>query len=135
MNALETARARTDVLFDRLDPAALYDRPVAERHRLIFYLGHVEAFDWNLISRHAIEKQSFHPSFDKLFAFGIDPEPGGAPADRPADWPAEKEVREYGARVRGEIDAALAAVPDQLVNVAIEHRLMHAETLAYLFHN
>lgn len=135
MNTLNAARARTDSLFSLLAPAALYDRPVADRHRLVFYLGHVEAFDWNLISKHAVAKPSFHPSFDKLFAFGIDPEPGGAPADRAADWPAEREVREYGARVRREIDASIAEIPEQLLNVAIEHRLMHAETLAYLFHN
>ena len=101
-NALTAARSRTDELFRLLDPAALYERPVPERHRLIFYLGHVEAFDWNLISKHAVEKPSFHPSFDKLFAFGIDPEPGGAPVDRPSDWPSEREVREYAARVREE---------------------------------
>ena len=135
MNALEAARTRSDALFDLLDPAALYDRPVADRHRLIFYLGHVEAFDWNLMSKHALDKPSFHPSFDKLFAFGIDPEPGGAPADRPSDWPSEREVRDYASRVRCEIDAAAEKIPDQLLNVAVEHRLMHAETLAYLFHN
>jgi formylglycine-generating enzyme required for sulfatase activity len=102
---------------------------------LIFYLGHVEAFDWNLLSRHALDKPSFHPSFDKLFAFGIDPEVGKAPADQPADWPREKEVRAYAARVRQELDSSLAQVPEQLLHVAIEHRYMHAETLAYLFHN
>ena len=42
----DAARARTDALFELLDPVALYDRPVPERHRLIFYLGHLEAFDW-----------------------------------------------------------------------------------------
>jgi gamma-glutamyl hercynylcysteine S-oxide synthase len=136
---LDAARAQTDALFSLLDPAALYDRPVADRHRLIFYLGHVEAFDWNLLSRHAFDKPSFHPAFDKLFAFGIDPEPGRAPADQPADWPSETEVRGYCSRVRHELDAALTksgeANQDQLLNVAVEHRMMHAETLAYLFHN
>jgi gamma-glutamyl hercynylcysteine S-oxide synthase len=129
------ARAQTDQLFSLLDPAALYDRPVDERHRLIFYLGHVEAFDWNLLHERALGKASFHPTFDKLFAFGIDPEPGRAPADRPADWPREEEVRAYIARVRSELDSALDRVPEQLLHVAVEHRLMHAETLAYLFHN
>src|SRR5580658_6197353 len=136
---LDAARAQTDALFSLLDPAALYDRPVADRHRLIFYLGHVEAFDWNLLSRHAFDKPSFHPAFDKLFAFGIDPEPGRAPADEPADWPSETEVRAYCTRVRRELDEALAKSgghnQDQLLNVAVEHRVMHAETLAYLFHN
>ncbi len=132
---LNEARAQTDALFSLLHPDALYDRPVADRHRLIFYLGHVEAFDWNLLSKHALDKPSFHPEFDKLFAFGIDPEPGKAPGDRPADWPSEKEVRAYCARVRKELDENLQHVPEQLLHVALEHRLMHAETLAYLFHN
>jgi iron(II)-dependent oxidoreductase len=37
--------------------------------------------------------------------------------------------------VRSELDSSLGRAPEQLLNVAIEHRLMHAETLAYLFHN
>ena len=37
-------------LFEMLPPNSFYERPVAERHRLIFYLGHLEAFDWNLLS-------------------------------------------------------------------------------------
>lgn len=132
---IEEARSQTDALFSMLDPAALYHRPVSDRHRLIFYLGHVEAFDWNLLSKHALDKPSFQPEFDKLFAFGIDPEPGRAPADQPSDWPSEKQVRDYCGRVRATLDESLATVPEQLLHVAIEHRLMHAETLAYLFHN
>ena len=56
--ALATARDDTDALFASLRPAALYDRPVEERHRLIFYLGHLEAFDWNLISE-AVEQAGY----------------------------------------------------------------------------
>ncbi len=130
MNALEAARARTDVLFDLLDPKALYARPVPERHRLIFYLGHVEAFDWNLMG-----KTPGHPAFDKLFAFGIDPEPGCSPADQPGDWPSEEEVRGYVARVRENLNVTSGNIDPQLLHVAVEHRLMHAETLAYLIHN
>lgn len=127
---LTQARSATDALFGLLDARALYDRPVPERHRLIFYLGHVEAFDWNLFSQHALDRGALHPSFDKLFAFGIDPEPGRAPADQPSDWPSEKEVREYVARVRAELDASVEHLPAQLLHVAIEHRLMHAERRA-----
>ena len=35
---LADARTRTDEIFRILKPEALYDRPIAERHRLIFYL-------------------------------------------------------------------------------------------------
>ena len=43
------ARAQSDRLFAMLRPDAFYDRPIPERHRIIFYLGHLEAFDWNLL--------------------------------------------------------------------------------------
>ena len=52
---LESARVTTDDLFALLAPEALYERPIPERHRLIFYLGHLEAFDWNLIARTTLD--------------------------------------------------------------------------------
>ena len=132
---INSARARTDELFALLKPEAIYSRPVAERHRLIFYLGHLEAFDWNQICRGALDIPSFHPQFDKLFEFGIDPPVGRAAEDQPSDWPAVDEVLKYNRRARRSIDEALGQAPEQLVQVAIEHRLMHAETFAYLIHN
>ena len=132
---MDEARRRTDDLFDLLTPAALYSRPIPERHRLIFYLGHLEAFDWNQIARNALGVSSFQPEFDQLFEFGIDPPVGKAAQDQPADWPGVREVLAYNRRVRESIDGLLERAPEQIVHVAIEHRLMHAETLAYLFHN
>jgi len=132
--ALGQARAGTDALFDLVHPGALYERPIPERHRIIFYLGHLEAFDWNLLGR-ALEIPVFHADFDHLFSFGIDPPPGELPADKPSEWPAEVEVRAYSARVRRQLDDALPRAPEQLMHVAIEHRLMHAETFAYMLHN
>ena len=52
-HALASARATTDALFGLVRPEAFYERPVPERHRIIFYFGHLEAFDWNLISQAA----------------------------------------------------------------------------------
>ena len=132
---MESARARTDELFALLSPQAVYSRPVPERHRLIFYLGHLEAFDWNLICRKSLGIPSFHPQFDKLFEFGIDPPVGQAAQDQPADWPSVEEVAAYNQRVRRIIDDSLGQAPEQIAHVAIEHRLMHAETFAYLIHN
>jgi len=131
---LGKARQMTDSLFPLLRPDALYNRPIPERHRLIFYLGHLEAFDWNLIAGQAFGIEPFHAEFDKLFAFGIDPVDGGLPTDQPADWPREKEIRAYNTRVRARLDQLLPETESALLHVAIEHRLMHAETLAYLFH-
>jgi len=144
---LSNARARTDQLFDIVKPEFLYERPIPERHRIIFYIGHLEAFDWNLLRDRLLRLSSFHPAYDQLFAFGIDPVGGGLPDDKPGDWPTLPEVRNYVKRIRESIDEGLRALssgseaadvpefpPSQLLNVAIEHRLMHAETLAYMFH-
>jgi gamma-glutamyl hercynylcysteine S-oxide synthase len=132
---LDSARQLTDSIFRLLKPAALYSRPIPERHRLVFYLGHLEAFDWNLMGRKTLGVDSWSPQFDTLFEFGIDPPVGQAATDQPSDWPAVDEIQAYNQRVRGRIDELFDQVPEQIVQVALEHRLMHAETLAYLLHN
>lgn len=128
------ARKQTDFLFSVIDPAALYERPIPERHRLIFYLGHLEAFDWNQIAG-ALGEPRFRPEFDRLFEAGIDPDSTRLPSDRPSDWPSVDEVRSYGRQVREQADRLLARVPEHLALMLIEHRLMHAETIAYLLQN
>src|SRR5579864_1883647 len=143
---ISDARRRSDDLFEIVQPAALYDRPIPERHRIIFYIGHLEAFDWNLL-REPLRLKTLHPEFDRLFAFGIDPVGGGLPTDQPSEWPALAAVHDYVAKVRSALDEVLSIAVfhpheitrdgfalDTLLNVAIEHRLMHVETLAYMLH-
>jgi ergothioneine biosynthesis protein EgtB len=142
---LQEARERTDALFSLLPPNTFYDRPIPERHRLIFYLGHLEAFDRNLLSA-ALGIASEDSTLDKLFSFGIDPVGGGLPTDKPSDWPSLAQVEKYNHAVRRKLDERLrepglspgadpSLADGTMLNVAIEHRLMHAETLAYLLHN
>ena len=69
--AIEEAREQTDALFRVVRPDSFYERPIAERHRIVFYLGHVEAFNWNLLRTWHPDVRPFHPEFDRLFAFGI----------------------------------------------------------------
>ena len=132
---LEEARWRTDRLFALLSPEAMYERSIPERHRLIFYLGHIEAFDWNQLCRWTLDLPAFHETFDQLFEAGIDPAVGHVPTDAPSDWPRLEEVQRYNVRVRQEVDRALDHVPEEIIHVAIEHRLMHAETTVYLLHH
>lgn len=147
MEQIADARRRTDDLFAIVREDSLYERPIAERHRIIFYIGHLEAFDWNLLGHRVFGLKSFHPEFDRLFAFGIDPVGGGLPNDQPSEWPSVAELREYVSRLRTILDEklgeALGENPaprsdefslDTLLHVALEHRLMHAETLAYMLH-
>jgi ergothioneine biosynthesis protein EgtB len=139
-------------LFEIVKPEFLFGRPISERHRLAFYIGHLEAFDWNLLSV-PLGLTSEDPALDTLFAFGIDPVDGQLPSDQPSDWPPLDEFYRYREQARAQLDAALDHVPldqaaldqdaldadragriDQLLHVAIEHRQMHAETLSYLLH-
>ncbi|MBL8727539.1 MAG: SUMF1/EgtB/PvdO family nonheme iron enzyme [Planctomycetes bacterium] len=138
---LRAARARTDAVFAMLRPEGFYARAIAERHRLIFYLGHLEVFDWNLLVRDCLGRPSRHREWEQLFAFGIDPVDGELPTDAPEDWPTIADVRAFGDERRADVDRALAQAPlrDWLADgwawhMAIEHRAMHAETLAYLVH-
>ena len=144
LERIAEARRQTDELFDLVRPEALYERPIPERHRIIFYLGHLEAFDWNLLHPYLPRLKTFDPHLDRLFAFGIDPVDGGLPSDQPSDWPARTHIESYRSRIRATLDTALMdgsfcdwardESPRVLLNVAIEHRLMHAETLAYMLH-
>src|SRR6185436_3338871 len=139
---LATARKSTDRLFQLLRPAALVERPIPERHRLIFYLGHLEAFDRNLMADAGLGMPAIHEELDRLFAFGIDPVDGALPSEPASVWPSEPDVRVYNSRVRDAVDRCLEEADledDHLdaagaLHVLIEHRLMHAETLAYAIH-
>ena len=95
LTRLADARSQTDKLFEMIRPEALYQRPIAERHRIVFYIGHLEAFDWNLLRTHLSGLKPFHAEFDQLFAFGIDPVDGGLPSDQPGDWPSLAQVHGY----------------------------------------
>jgi len=146
LERISDARRQSDALFDIVREDSMYERPIPERHRIVFYVGHLEAFDWNLLHENVFGLTSFHPQFDRLFAFGIDPVGGGLPTDQPADWPALDSVREYVRQIRAALDEKLMSIGeesgrmrdgfplDTLLNVAIEHRLMHVETLAYMLH-
>ncbi len=147
LERVSDARRCSDALFEIVRADSIYARPIPERHRIIFYVGHLEAFDWNLLHENVLGLKSFHPEFDRLFAFGIDPVGGGLPSDQPSDWPSLEAVRGYVTTIRAALDQKLGEgrlesygqtrdgfALDTLLNVAIEHRLMHVETLAYMLH-
>jgi iron(II)-dependent oxidoreductase len=140
LERLQLARKQSDDLFSIVKSEFIYERPIAERHRIVFYIGHLEAFDWNLLRERVLHVEPFNPDLDRLFAFGIDPVDGDLPSDQPQDWPDIERVRDYVSQVRSAIDDKLSlrfaeeSDVDTLLNVAIEHRLMHSETLAYMLH-
>ncbi len=132
---LRAVRAESDRLFSILTRDALYARPIAARHRVIFYLGHLEGFDCIRICNEGLGLKSPDPQLDELFRAGIDPDSTSLPSDMPADWPSTDQVKAYVGRCRKRVDENLPHAPEDAIRMGIEHRDMHAETLAYMFHN
>ena len=135
IDEVRSARVESDRFFDIIRPEAIYERPINARHRVIFYIGHLDGFDSIQICREGLGIKSFDPALDDLFQAGIDPDSGHLPQDQPADWPSLERVNQYVAHCRSHVDRYLETAPEELVAMAIEHRLMHMETLAYMFHN
>jgi|UPI00038231B0 formylglycine-generating enzyme required for sulfatase activity len=132
---LTEARRQSEILFSVLRPSYLYERPISERHRVIFYIGHLDAFDYIQICREGLGRQSSEPALDALFQAGIDPDSENLPADLPSDWPSLERTTSYVRQARRAVDHALDDAPVDSVYMALEHRLMHLETLAYMWHN
>lgn len=135
LSEMQSVREQSDRLFDILRPEAIYDRPIAQRHRVIFYIGHLDGFDAIQIAREGTGKKSPDTAFDSLFQAGIDPDSSHLPSDTPSDWPSLQQVREYVQRCRARVDEAFEECSEDSVLLSIEHRQMHLETLAYMFHN
>jgi ergothioneine biosynthesis protein EgtB len=138
---LSVARRCTDQVFAQVPDAAIFERPIPERHRIAFYVGHLEAFDANLLLRDASGAPAPADPLDRLFAFGIDPVGGSLPDDAVSDWPPLQAIHDYARRTRARVDHWLTRLPDRpidgiavatLLQAAVEHRSMHAETLAYM---
>jgi ergothioneine biosynthesis protein EgtB len=139
---LRACWSRSDEIFGLLDPEELLEQPISLRHPLIFYLGHLPAFAWNQVCRGVLEIPSFRPEFDSLFERGIDPM-GVDHYESSTEWPAVEEIIEYRDRVRPALLDAIDPVADRagrdplaergrIFEVAIEHELMHQETLQYI---
>lgn len=144
--ALRAVWARTDALFDRIAPAGLQHRPIALRHPLLFYLGHLPAFAWNQIGAGVLGRGPVHARFDTLFERGIDPaDAAAAAASSMTGWPARDEILAYRDQVRSAVLGCLPALRDlaerrgdvlaergRVVHLVVEHEQMHHETLLYM---
>lgn len=136
-------RNRSRELFDLLVDEAYYSKPIALRHPIVFYEGHLPGFSFNTLVKNALGGASIDSRLETLFARGIDPDEtkGSGVASSPAAWPSRNVVRQFAeeadARVldrlaHGDIDA----VPErrEAAFTILEHEVMHQETLLYMWH-
>ncbi|HEY9855343.1 MAG TPA: SUMF1/EgtB/PvdO family nonheme iron enzyme [Stenomitos sp.] len=136
----ERVRGRTEWIFDRVAPEAFYERPIPLRHPIVFYAGHLDAFNDTRLQRHW-GLASTHPALDALFERGIDPSDTAAAARHAVSaWPSREQVRAYTRPLRDRLFAQLERLDPQatddvqLFHLLLEHELMHQETLLYMLH-
>src|SRR4051812_31842515 len=99
-------RARSRALFDLLEEEAYYSKPIALRHPIVFYEGHLPGFSFNTLVKKGLGRPSIDARLEALFARGIDPHEaaaaGGAVAAggtggsaRFDGWPSRDEVHAF----------------------------------------
>src|SRR5260221_6665887 len=82
-------RERSRALFDMLPEDVYFSRPIALRHPIVFYEGHLPGFSFNTLVKKALGLPSIDPHLEALFARGIDPhESQTAGTDAAAGWPS-----------------------------------------------
>ena len=146
----ERNRARSRRLFDLIDPAAYYARPISLRNPIVFYEGHLPAFSVIALLRRGLGRPSVDAAMERLFERGIDPDSADSAVPRSgADtvWPSRSDVLAFGRRADDAIVKALTHAEFDLAGTthqamrrgeaiftALEHEAMHQETLLYMWH-
>lgn len=138
-------RARSTALFDLLSPDIYYTRPIALRHPIVFYEGHLPAFSLNTLVKKALGRAGVDERLERLFARGIDPDEGASRSGEPSSWPEREDVQAFAREADALVLDALAHadldVPghplldrSEAVFTILEHEAMHQETLLYMWH-
>src|SRR5438445_422124 len=138
-------RARSRALFDLVDDEAYYTKPIALRHPIVFYEGHLPAFSFNTLVKKALGGRGIDSSLEALFARGIDPSEQSASGSNRLDWPDRSTVSAFAAEADRQVLDALASAEierpghplldrAEAVFGILEHEAMHQETLLYMWH-
>ena len=145
----ERTRERSRELFDLIMDEAYYSRPIALRHPIVFYEGHLPGFSLNTLVKKALARPGIDEALENLFARGIDPHESltvdRQAASQQSRWPSRHTVRAFADRAdRLVVDALVNAELDrpghplldraEAVFSILEHEAMHQETLLYMWH-
>jgi ergothioneine biosynthesis protein EgtB len=135
-------RARSEAIFDLIDPAAYYTRPISLRNPIVFYEGHLPAFSLLAFLRRGLGRPPVDARLETLFERGIDPDSEAAAVPRSGAstiWPSRDEVRAFARACDEAVLGALRDMPSAPAAIeglytALEHEAMHQETLLYMWH-
>ncbi len=139
-------RERSRMLFDLLVDDAYYSQPIALRHPIVFYEGHLPAFSFNTLVKKALGGSGIDARLEQLFARGIDPGEADVASQPARDvWPGRDLVRRFveeaDRRVLDVLEREELDRPghpllhrSEAVFAILEHEAMHQETLLYMWH-
>jgi len=124
------------------DDATFYMRADHLRHPIIFYYGHTSCFFINKLVLAGLLPSHINPSFESIFAIGVDEMSWDDLNKENYDWPSVSEVREYREIVRTTIAKLIEELPLELpinwespfwtIIMGIEHQNIHIETSSVL---
>lgn len=145
VDAFNRSRQRTRDLFELLNPQVYFSRPIRLRNPIVFYEGHIPAFNINTLLKRGLGKSGVNPKFEKLFERGIDPEDESDVNNSQQSWPSRDEVQAYAAAADEAVQSALLNGPinsvdsrapglAQAAHTILEHEATHQETLLYIWH-
>ena len=134
---------RYESLFETLvSDEAYYIKPIALRHPLLFYLGHTATFFTNKLHLAGLMPQRINPTFESMFAVGVDEMRWDDLNDQNYDWPTVAEVKAYRHQVADMVNRLISDLPISgvidwespwwIIMMGIEHERIHLETSSVL---
>ena len=135
VDCFRTVRHRSAEVFAIPTAEAYYDRPIPLRNPIVFYEGHLPAFNINTVMKLILGRNGIDEHYETLFARGIDPDSVDK-VKSPTDlWPSRDCIQKYGRQADDVIASAIMELGSAEATFTIlEHEIMHQETLLYMFH-
>ena len=92
-NEVKTYFLHTYELYEKLftvikNPSSYYTKPEPLRHPLIFYFGHTATFFVNKLLDKGLIRERINPSYERMFAVGVDEMDWDDLTDSHYDWPS-----------------------------------------------
>ncbi len=119
-----------------------YKRADPLRHPLIFYFGHTAVFYINKLIIAKLIDRRLNPSFESMFAVGVDEMSWDDLDMTHYDWPEVDAVKTYRDAVREHVDSLIRTMPLTMpitwdspfwaIMMGIEHSRIHLETSSVL---